>query len=134
MNMKKGVYALCSIFILVVVVNVPRVLSQDSESNIKIFYEPVDKYQSENLLVLQFKVKVQNKGSSPIYDVTLKLQSDLVTNYPDTHLFDVINSEEMVTSQEIHEIAFESTHEPPLLFWSVQYSDIDGNLIEETIQ
>lgn len=111
------------------------VFSQDSKASIiKISYEPFDKYQSGDLFVLEFKLKVQNTSSSPIHNVTVNLQSNLVSSYPNAHYFDVINSEEKVVSPEVHEITFESTQEPPKLVWHIQYYDINGNLTEEIVQ
>jgi hypothetical protein len=131
--MRKRFIVLISILLITTTItSVSFVFGQgiETENIVNISFEPIDKYHSDNLTILNFNLKAKNTGVVPISNVTIKLQSNVASNYPEVHYFEIINSEETVVSPL--EISYDATKEPPKLIWHIEYY-VDGNMVEETV-
>lgn len=136
MVMRKCFTILTSIFIMIT--NTWETFGQEIENGnvIEVSYEVLSKNFNKKVFIIDTKLKSRNNSSDSIYNVTVKILDNggAFINYGE-HYFGDIDSKETVISTGILTISFDySTQETPEIVWQVEYDDIDGNKIIETLR
>ena len=107
---------------------------QENQNVVKLSYLPLENSSNGKTFTMKAKLKAENTGSEPIYDVkaTVASVNNITINVREISLGD-INPRETVVSSESFEISFVDSllQEAPKreIVWRVEYVDINGERI-----
>jgi hypothetical protein len=115
--------------------------AQDSkaENVVKLSYIPLETTNDGTTFTMTAKLKVENTGPSPIYNVRVRVDSttNVTVDISEISLGNIA-SQEIATSHESFKISFGSplSQEAPQaeIIWQVEYTDTNGNSIVEKTQ
>ena len=107
---------------------------QENQNVVKLSYLPLENSSNGETFTMKAKLKAENTGSEPIYDVkaTVASVNNITINVGEVSLGD-INPREIVVSSESFEISFADSfsQEAPEkeIVWRVEYVDTNGERI-----
>ncbi|HHF53522.1 MAG TPA: hypothetical protein ENL43_04075 [candidate division WOR-3 bacterium] len=111
---------------------------QENQNVVKLSYLPLENSSNGKTFTMKAKLKAENTGSEPIYDVkaTVASVNNITINVREVSLGD-ISPRETVVSSESFEILFEDSlsQEAPQteIVWEVQCINVNGNLVVEEV-
>ncbi len=128
------------LFLIIVLILAVFSISVYAKDRVDLSYKILESRREGNLLLLKVKLKVKNLSSEPIYNVIVKLKSSNSVNIDKNEIYiGKIDSYNTRLSDDIFNITISiplNQEEKPQAYidWLIEYKDINGNIIAESIK